>query len=83
MTGVTVKLMARGVFSGELNPDPESAAADLRRAGYEVFHDAGQSARFFLQVYWSDIPTRSARDLRQGPSRLLALPRRSGDRQRL
>jgi len=37
MTGVTVKLMARGVFSGELNPDPESAAADLRRAGYEVF----------------------------------------------
>jgi hypothetical protein len=24
-----VKLMARGVFSGELNPDPESAAADL------------------------------------------------------
>jgi hypothetical protein len=28
-----VKLMARGVFSGELNPDPESAAADLRRAG--------------------------------------------------
>jgi hypothetical protein len=32
-----VKLIARGVFSGELNPDPESAAADLRRAGYEVF----------------------------------------------
>jgi hypothetical protein len=29
MTGVTVKLMARGVFSGELNPDPESSAADL------------------------------------------------------
>ena len=32
-----MKLMARGVFSGELNPDQESAAADLRRAGYEVF----------------------------------------------
>jgi hypothetical protein len=43
MTGVTVKPMARGVFSGKLNPDPESAAADLRRAGYEVFHDAGQA----------------------------------------
>jgi hypothetical protein len=26
---------ARGVFSGELNPDPESAAADLRRGGAE------------------------------------------------
>jgi hypothetical protein len=39
--------------------------------------------RFFLQVYRSDIPTRSARDLRQGPSRLLALLSRHGDRQRV
>jgi hypothetical protein len=39
MTGVTVKLMACGVFSGELNYDPESAAADLGCARCEVMPD--------------------------------------------
>jgi hypothetical protein len=35
--GATTKLMASIVFSGEENPDPESAAAALRASGYEVF----------------------------------------------
>jgi hypothetical protein len=35
--GATAKLMASVAFSGDLNPDPESAAAALRASGYEVF----------------------------------------------
>ena len=40
------------VFSGELNPDPESAVADLRRAGYEVFMmpDKAPASSFSLSV---------------------------------
>ncbi len=33
----TTKLMARAVFGGDLRPDPQSAAAALRAAGYTVF----------------------------------------------
>ncbi len=33
----TVTLMALAVFCGDLSPDPASAAANLRQAGYQVF----------------------------------------------
>jgi hypothetical protein len=30
------RLMALAVFSGDLNPDPDAAAEELRRAGYTI-----------------------------------------------
>jgi hypothetical protein len=36
-TSMKKKLMAYIAFSGGCEPDPDSAAQDLRRAGYEVF----------------------------------------------
>jgi hypothetical protein len=48
------RLMARVVLSGELDPDPDAAAAALREAGYEVVKPEkfpfGDSRPDFMEV---------------------------------